>query len=89
MSRVPKDKKFGGATVPGAMYDRHGPIPVPEAIESDTDSAWAMFEETVMRQDEPPTKRDELRPDFEETTQELPDFEPTGFEPTKSSPLKP
>jgi hypothetical protein len=89
MSRVPKDGKFGRPTVPGALYDRHGPIPVADAVESDTDSAWALFEESVMRQDDPQTKRDQLPPDFEETKHDEPDFEPTGFEPTKAAPLKP
>ena len=65
-----RESRFGGATVPGVLYDRHGPIPVPDVHESDTESAWAMFEESVMLQDHPITKRDELRHDVHEETQE-------------------
>ena len=59
----PGDKKergdsHFGYTVPGALYDRHGPIPVADALEKDTDSAWALFEESVMRQDNPDSQLD-------------------------------
>jgi hypothetical protein len=89
VSRVPKDSKFGRTSMPGALYDRHGPIPVPDAIESDSESAWAMFEESVLHQDDPVTRREDLHPNFEDTNQDLPDFEPTGFEQTKIPPLTP
>ena len=81
----PGDKKergdsHFGYTVPGALYDRHGPIPVADALEKDTDSAWALFEESVMRQDNPDSQleRPEVNPDDEGTPEdEHADFEPT------------
>ena len=89
MKKTPKKSTVVGATTPGGLYDRHGPIPVAEAHESDTDSAWALFEETMMLQDNPDTKLEDLRPSFEDTKQDLADFEPTGFQETKAAPLKP
>jgi hypothetical protein len=72
----------------GALYDRHGPIPSPEAVEKDTDSAWALFQESVMAQDSPETVRDAPLPDskkgFEPT-----DFAGQDFEATNIHPLKP
>ncbi len=65
-----RESRFGGATVPGSLYDRHGPIPVPDVHESDTESAWAMFEESVMLQDNPITRRDELHDHSQEETRE-------------------
>ena len=92
-----------GYTVPGALYDRHGPIPVADALEKDTDSAWALFEETVMRQDNPESELDpkaavpateEAQTDFEPTRQGGSGFEATDFggdyyDSTRAAPLKP
>ena len=118
MSRPPKpgDKKDTGSssgstqgnshfgyTQPGALYDRHGPIPVADALEKDTDSAWALFEESVMRQDNPDSElkakeadaaANEAQPDFEPTRQGGSDFAATDFggefyDSTRASPLKP
>lgn len=93
----PGDKKERGEshfgyTVPGALYDRHGPIPVADALEKDTDSAWALFEESVMRQDNPESQLehpadqppaaaspDGEHADFEPTRQGSADFAPTDF----------
>lgn len=103
----PGDKKergnsHFGYTVPGALYDRHGPIPVADALEKDTDSAWALFEESVMRQDNPDSELErtsaapvpEEQPDFEPTRQGSGEFEPTDFggefyDSTRAAPLKP
>ena len=90
----PQDAKPGAATSHGGLYDRHGPIPVPEAHESDTESAWAMFEESVMLQDNPPPKKSPAQPAFEETKTDATGFEPTdfggaGFDTTRAAPLKP
>ncbi len=104
----PGDKKergdsHFGYTVPGALYDRHGPIPVADALEKDTDSAWALFEESVMRQDNPDSQLDpraaaaapkDEQPDFEPTRQGNAEFAPTDFggefyDSTRASPLKP
>jgi hypothetical protein len=86
-----KDNKFSSATNLGGLYDRHGPIPVPDAHESDTDSAWALFEETMMRQDNPEAAPE---PNFEDTSRGSGNFEPTDFgdpayDATRAAPLKP
>lgn len=103
----PGDKKeradsHFGHTAPGALYDRHGPIPVADALEKDTDSAWALFEESVMRQDSPDSELEkqsaqpveEAQPDFEPTRQGSGEFEATDFggefyDSTRAAPLKP
>ena len=85
-----RPSRFGPATNHGGLYDRNGPIPVPEAIEKDTDSAWAMFEESVMLQDNP---KDHQETKFDDTAMGAADFEPTGHEDgyaeTRAAPLKP
>ena len=95
------DSQFG-YTTPGALYDKHGPIPVADALEKDTDSAWALFEESVMRQDNPDSELERQnaqpasddQPDFEPTRQGSGDFEATDFggefyDSTRAAPLKP
>ena len=89
--RRPDPKDLGGATSHGGLYDRNGPIPVPDVKESDTDSAWAMFEESRMLQDKPPKT---VQPNFEDTQTHESGFEPTdfggaGYDETKAAPLKP
>jgi hypothetical protein len=92
-----KDSKVGGGTAHGGLYDRHGPIPVPDAHESDTESAWALFEESVMLQDNPRPPAPPALPDqpiFEETKIDETGFEPTdfagtAFDATRAAPLKP
>jgi hypothetical protein len=97
MSNQPRDKRRNepkdapGMSSHGGLYDRHGPIPVPEAKESDTDSAWALFEESRMLQDSPPKT---IQPSFEDTQTHESGFEPTdfggsGYDETKAAPLKP
>ncbi len=90
MTQNPNKKNPIRKTSAGGLYDLHGPIPVPEAHESDTDSAWALFQDSVQLQDNPPTQRDELRTNFEDTnTLDSLDTEVDGFEPTRAAPLKP
>lgn len=90
-----KDSKFSSATNLGGLYDRHGPIPVPDAHESDTESAWALLEETVMRQDTPEAAPEAVpEPNFEDTSRGNGNFEPTDFldpayDATRAAPLKP
>jgi hypothetical protein len=86
----PKVDRYPGSSAHGGLYDRHGPIPVPEAKESDTDSAWALFEESRMLQDNPKPPP----PKFEDTKVDQAGFEPTDFgesayAPTDAAPLKP
>jgi hypothetical protein len=82
------------------LYDRHDPIPVPEAVESDTDSVWALFEEADSGK--VPKKRNNDKDGFSATEPAplLPDFEaPTAYSPlpddpgfddtTRASPLHP
>ncbi len=92
--RDPKDSRAGHLTSHGGLYDRNGPIPVPEAHESDTESAWALFEESVMLQDKPASARPPAQPKFEETKTDEAGFEPTdfggsGYDTTRAAPLKP
>lgn len=42
-------------------YDRHDPIPVPEVVESDSDTAWGRWEDSIA----PASKEDE--PAFDDT----------------------
>jgi hypothetical protein len=93
-----RNSRFGSATGQGSLYDRHAPIPVPEeVIEKDTDSAWALFQESVMAHDNPPTVRDAqgLEPsgDFAPTAfgeSMPPDAKHVGgFDATDIAPLKP
>jgi hypothetical protein len=62
----PPKRPEPNATVPGALYDRFGPIPVPDAKESNTESVWALFEDVKNAKPQKP----------EATT----DFAPTNFE---------
>jgi hypothetical protein len=70
-----KDNKSRRVTGYGGLYDRHGPIPVPDAHESDTDSTWALFEESPVRAGSPETEPASV---FEETVLQE-EFEPTDF----------
>ena len=63
----------GGNTNAGGLYDRDGPIPVPEVAESDTESVWALFQDLL-----PPGKRQPVVSS---------DDEP--FDETVPAPLKP
>ena len=40
------------------LYDHHDPIPVPEAHESDTESVWALFNETPAKPKKRPPEND-------------------------------
>ena len=89
-----RDAKSGLTTSHGGLYDRNGPIPVPDAHESDTESAWALFEESVMLQDNPHPVKAPPQPKFEETKSDATGFEPTdfgssGYDTTRAAPLKP
>ena len=56
-----------GNTNAGGLYDRDGPIPIPDVEESDTESVWALFEDSRA----PSTPRAVVPSDdepFEETT---------------------
>ncbi|MEI8168762.1 MAG: hypothetical protein WCG50_03730 [Rhodoferax sp.] len=57
----------------GDLYSAHDPLPVPEAIESDSDTVWALWEEIVAKPD------GETEPDFQSTERadllDLPPFE--------------
>jgi hypothetical protein len=38
------------------LYSAHDPIPVPEAIESDTDAAWCLWEDALSSLGDEPAK---------------------------------
>ena len=46
-----KPPAYGQRHVPDFLLE---PIPVPEAIESDTDTAWGRWEETLLASEKPP-----------------------------------
>lgn len=73
MNNIRKKSPPGGSSNYGGLYDRDGPIPVPDVEESDTDSAWALFQDSL-----PPSERQPVA---------SPDDEP--FEETTPAPLKP
>ncbi len=52
MTQQPKRKPADNASASAGLYDLHGPIPVPEASESDSESAWAMFQQSVIATEE-------------------------------------
>lgn len=60
-------------TQAGGLYDRDGPIPVPDVEESDTESVWALFQHSL-----PPGER---RPDASSGDE--------PFEETVAAPLNP
>jgi hypothetical protein len=56
------------------LYTDHDPLPVPEVLESDSDSVWALWEETVSGRDS------DHAADFQKTERadlmDLPEFTP-------------
>jgi hypothetical protein len=79
MSSTRKDSKANDsvlpvATTPGNLYDRDGPIPVPEVRELNTESVWALF------QDAKPLDEGDGAP---------PPFDDTSYGDTAAAPLKP
>ena len=53
-------------TQAGGLYDRDGPIPVPDVEESDTESVWALFQDSLPPEDRAPAASSDDAP-FEET----------------------
>ncbi|MFM2328813.1 MAG: hypothetical protein RLZZ494_916 [Pseudomonadota bacterium] len=85
-----RESQFRGTHL-GGLYDRHGPIPVPDAKESDSESLWALFEEPSAKGHQPEAAS---VPQFAETTIGDGGFEPTNFggpafAATNIAPLKP
>ena len=78
----PKDPKSkspaSSAHAPLHPYDSHDPIPVPDVVESDSDTAWGLWEESAS-----PYK--ETDPDFQNTepTELLPDGTPNPRHPSR------
>ena len=73
-ARIPKSQPSASVnTSAGGLYDRDGPIPVPDVEESDAESVWALFQGSL-----PPGERQPVASS---------DAEP--FEKTVPAPLKP
>ena len=73
-ARIPKSQASASVnTDAGGLYDRDGPIPVPDVEESDAESVWALFKDSL-----PPGERQPVAPS---------DDEP--FEETVPAPLRP
>ncbi len=62
-----------GNTNAGGLYERDGPIPVPDVEESDTESVWALFQDSL-----PPGERQPIASSGDQP-----------FEATVPAPLKP
>lgn len=52
MKKPPFDQPSGAPQASDGLYDRHAPIPVAEAHESDTESVWALFHESSLPPEE-------------------------------------
>lgn len=52
MKKASPDQTSVGSNANEGLYDRHGPIPVAEAHESDTESVWALFQESSLPPEE-------------------------------------
>ncbi len=52
MKKAYPDKAAVGSNASDGLYDRHAPIPVAEAHESDTESVWALFQESSLPPEE-------------------------------------
>jgi hypothetical protein len=66
-SAPPTQRPDFKATVPGSLYDQLGPIPVPEAKESNTESVWALFDDVKNQQPQKPEAQTDFAPtNFEE-----------------------
>ena len=73
-ARTPRSyPSSSGNTYAAGLYERDGPIPVPDVEESDTKSVWALFQDSL-----PPGQRQPVAAS---------DDEP--FEETVPAPLKP
>jgi hypothetical protein len=62
----PSDKRVANSTTPARPFDGLlDPLPVPDVSESDTDTAWGLWEATL--DDRPTTNPADAPPDFEPT----------------------
>ena len=64
VTRSDKDKDFSVPRAPKSAHDFSlDPLPVPEAVESDSDTAWGRWEHSLQAHDDPSA----AEPDFEDT----------------------
>jgi hypothetical protein len=83
---TPPDRSNSPARKPAAAHDFSlDPLPVPDATESNTDTAWGLWEHTLKSMDEPdvPTQPAELQ-DFPDT--EMSDLLPPLTPPAPKKP---
>ena len=45
--KPPLSRPSSANTAAGGLYDRDGPIPVPDVQESDAESVWALFQDSL------------------------------------------
>ncbi len=64
--RAPPYPPSNPNTHAGGLYDRDGPIPVPDVQESDAESVWALFQDSLPPGERPPVASAGEEP-FEET----------------------
>ena len=64
--RPPRYPPSSPNTQAGGLYDRDGPIPVPDVEESDTESVWALFQDSLPPGERAPVASSDDEP-FEET----------------------
>ena len=81
MASKPKDngRNASGLTQPGELYFPGDALPVPEVVEKNTDSVWALWSDMVDNEAEPDKEFKETQPmdfDAEAPTQliDLPDL---------------
>lgn len=52
MKKSPLDPSKPGSSVPARVYDDHTPAAVPDAHESNSESVWAMFQQSIINTEE-------------------------------------
>ena len=71
------NKNTGGASSGLKSHDfMLDPLPVPDAVESNTDTAWGLWEDTLEEQKSGGKAAEPAHPDFEDTVAIDPDSNP-------------
>ena len=74
---VTSNKNAGDALSSAKSHDfMLDPLPVPEAVESDTDTAWGLWEDTLEEQKSGGKTAQPSPPDFEDTVAFDPESDP-------------
>lgn len=69
MANKPKPRESGssGLTKPGDLYISGDALPLPEVVEKDSDSVWALWSDTIEEVSQEPDAQKDGEPDFVET----------------------